>query len=138
MDISNSSTCNLCNDDKEQTALHILYECSNILPFYQWFLTILLYLFNFKPSSNIRFLYFDNVYKDLYQKRISNLFLVVYICTVWKTRKENLRIGNLRKLLIWTVKSNIDVSKLRTGKSLEELYGQYHVKLTNAELDKLQ
>ena len=93
---------------------------------------------SFKPSSNIRFLYFDNVYRDLYQKRISNLFLVVYICTVWKTRKENLRIGNLRKILIRTVKSNIDVSKLRTGKSLEELYGQYHVKLTNTELDKQQ
>ena len=93
---------------------------------------------SFKPSSNIRFLYFDNVYRDLYQKRISNLFLVVYICTVWKTRKENLRIGNLRKILIRTVKSSIDITRICSGKSLEELYGQYYVNLTNAELDKLQ
>ena len=51
-----------------------------------------------------------------------------------ETRKENLRTGNLRKILIRTVKTSFDISKLCTGKSLEELYGQYHVKLTNAEL----
>ena len=55
-----------------------------------------------------------------------------------ETRKENLRTGNLRKILIRTVKTSFDISKLCTGKSLEELYGQYHVKLTNEELDKLQ
>ena len=27
LNIANNSTCNLCNDDKEQTALHMLYEC---------------------------------------------------------------------------------------------------------------
>ena len=138
LSVANSSKCNLCRDDKEQTALHMLYECKYISPFYLWLLSILMQICSFKPSSNIRFLYFDNFYKDLYQKRICNLFLVVYICTVWKTRKENLRIGNLCKILIRTVKSQIEISKIRTGKSLEELYGQYYVKLTNAELDKLQ
>ena len=58
MDLINSNTCNLCNDVVEQTALHMLYECTYISPFYQWFLNILMQICNFKPSSNIRFLYF--------------------------------------------------------------------------------
>ena len=89
------------------------------------------------PTSNIRFLYFDNFYQDLYQKRISNLFLAVYICTVWRTRKENIRIGKLRNMLIRTVKGNLDILSHITRKSLEELFEQYCVRLTYEELDKL-
>ena len=137
LNVTDSNKCNLCRDGKEQTALHMLYECTYISPFYHWFLNILMQICSFNPSSNIRFLYFDSFYQDLYQKRISNLFLVVYICTVWRTRKENLRIGNLRNILIRTVKGNIDVSKQLTRKSLEELYGQYCERLTYDELDKL-
>ena len=30
LSVANSSKCNLCRDDKEQTALHMLYECNYI------------------------------------------------------------------------------------------------------------
>ena len=137
MDISNSSTCNLCNDDKEQTALHILYECSNILPFYQWFLTILLYLFNFKPSSNIRFVYFDSIYVNAYQKRICIMFLSVYITTVWRTRKENLRIGILKNHFVRRVIENFEIRKQTPRENVGILFGQYSKKLSLEELNKL-
>ena len=135
--IASSNQCNLCRDSREQTALHMLYECTYILPFYQWFLNILMQICSFNPSSNIRFLYFDSFYQDLYQRRICNVFLVVYICTVWRTRKENLRLGNLQKMLIRTVKVNIDILGKIMRKSLVELFGPYWVKMTYEELDKL-
>ena len=72
--IANDNLCNLCNEEKEQTDLHIFYECIYISPFYQWFLNILLQICDFKPMSNIRFLYFDSFYPNVYQKRICNLF----------------------------------------------------------------
>ena len=100
LDIAENSACNLCNEDREQTNLHIFYECTYIVPFFQWFLNILTQICNFKPQSNIRFLYFDSFYLDVYQKRICILFLTMYIITVWKTRKENLRIGKMKKIFI--------------------------------------
>ena len=56
MNLINSNTCNLCRDEKVQTALHMLYECTYIAPFYQWCLNILMKICSFKPSFNIRFL----------------------------------------------------------------------------------
>ena len=92
---------------------------------------------NFRPSSNIRFLYFDNFYENVYQKRICNLFLVLYICTVWRSRKENLRIGILKNILIRAAKENVEIMKHRTQKSLEDLFGQYGERLDGEELDKM-
>ena len=135
--IANNSTCNLCNDEKEQTALHMFYECTYIAPFYQWFLNILIQVCNFKPLSNIRFLYFDSFYLNVYQKRICNLFLAVYITTVWRTRKENLRIGNLKVLFIKKATYDIRTRKEILGKTREEIYGQYFTRLTDEELNKL-
>ena len=65
-----------------------------------WVLKCLLNLGNFKPSSNIRFLYFDNSYNNSSQKNICNIFIYIYIITIWRKRKENLRIGNLKRLII--------------------------------------
>ena len=62
---------------------------------------------------------------------------MLYICTVWRCRKENLRIGNLRNILIRTAKENVYIMKQLTRKTLEELYGQYGERLTCEELDKL-
>ena len=55
---------------------------------------------NFKPTSNIKFLYFDVAYNSLYQKTLCNIFLYIYIVTIWKTRKENLRIGILKSMIV--------------------------------------
>ena len=135
--IANDNLCNLCNEGKEQTDLHIFYECSYIFPFYQWLLNILIQLCNFKPGSNIWFLYYDSFYLNMYQKRICILFLTVYIITVWKTRKENLRIGKLKNLFIKRVIDDIRIRKEISGKSREEIYGEYFNRLTDDELNKL-
>ena len=137
MNLIISNTCNQCNGVIEQTAIHMIYECTYISPFYQWFLNILMQICNFKPSSNIRFLYFDSFYLDIYQKIICNGFLIAYICTVWKTRKGNMRIGILRNILIRKVKEDIDIRRQLTRQTPEDLYGQYYVKLKTEELDKL-
>ena len=135
--LANSNTCNLCRDDKEQTALHIFYECTYISPFYQWLLNVLVQICHFKPDSNIRFLYFDCLYANIYQRRVCNLFLAIYISIVWRKRKENLRIGVLKKVFIKTVYDNMNIRKQVLHKSLEEIYGQYSARLTYVELNKL-
>ena len=135
--IANDNLCNLCHEEKEQTDLHIFYECIYIIPFYQWFLNVLVQVCDFKPMSNIRFLYFDSFYRDVYQKRICNLLLTAYIITVWRTRKENLRIGKLKTLLINRVIENLKIKKEISGKTREEIYGQYFTRLTDDKLDKL-
>ena len=73
----------------------------------------------------------------MYQKRICILFLTVYIVTVWKTRKENLRIGKLKNLFIKRVIDDIRIKKEISGKSREEIYGEYFIRLTDEELNKL-
>ena len=135
--IINNGMCTLCNDGREQTSLHLFYECICIIPFFQWLLSILIQVSNFKPVSNIRFLYFDSFYLNGHQKKICNLFLVVYITTVWRTRKENLRIGKLKTIFINKVMDMIKVRKAVSGKTREELFGQYFTRLTDEELIKL-
>ena len=63
-----SSTCPHCPDDRDQTPLHMFYLCTSIKPLFLWLLRVLLKLNNFKPTSNIRFIYFDNVYRNDHQK----------------------------------------------------------------------
>ena len=100
-------------------------------------MSILTQICNFNPNCNIRFLYYDSFYQKLYQKRVCNLFLALYICTVWRSRKENLRIGILSSVLKRAIKENLEVMRQLTKKSLEELFGPYGKRLTCEELDKL-
>ena len=100
MNLIDSSKCNKCGNDREETALHMFYQCNYIKPLFLWVLKCLSNICNFTPSSNIKFLYFDNVYSDLYQKDICNIFIYIYVITVWRTRKENLRIGDLKCSII--------------------------------------
>ena len=50
----------------------------------------------FKTTSNIRFILFGNSYNNSYQKDIFNKFVYIYIITIWRTQKENLRVGELK------------------------------------------
>ena len=97
----------------------------------------LVLFFNFKPSSNIRFVYFDSVYLNTHQKRICNMFLSVYITTVWRTRKENLRIGILKNHFVRRVIEHFELRKQIPRQNTEKIYGQYPKKLTLEELNKL-
>ena len=92
--------CNRCTGDCDHTALHMFYQCESIKPLFLWLLRVLFDICNFRPNSNINFLYFDVKYGNLYQKTVCNIFLYIYIITIWKTRKENLRIGILRTLIL--------------------------------------
>ena len=65
------------------------------------------------------------------------MFLAVYISTVWRTRKENLRIGKLKKFYINKVIDHIRIRKEILGKTVEEIYGQYFTRLTDEELNNL-
>ena len=100
MNLIDSSDCNKCTDGRVQSSLHMFYQCSYIRPLFIWTLKCLLNICNFTPSSPIRFLYFDNIYINSSQKNICNVFLYIYIITIWRTRKENLRIANLKHAII--------------------------------------
>ena len=81
------SSCANCSGNNEHTALHMFYECENIKPFFNWLLRMLYNICNFRPISNIRFIYFDTKYTNPNQKHICNMFLYMYIIAIWKTRK---------------------------------------------------
>ena len=66
-----------------------------------------------------------------------SFILTAYIITVWRTRKENLRIGKLKTLFVNRVMENIKIRKEISGKTREEIYGQYFTRLTDDKLNKL-
>ena len=98
---------NLVETNREETPQHMLYECDYMKPLFLWVLRCLANVCNFKTSSNIKFLYFDNTYRSSAQKYICNIFIHMYIISVWRRRKENLRIGDLKYVIL----KEIDVYK---------------------------
>ena len=100
MNLISSSNCNKCRSNREETPIHMFYQCDYVKPLFLWVLRCLSSLSNFEPSSNIRFIYFDNVYSCTRQKNICNIFIYLYVITIWRTRKENLRIGDLKHMIL--------------------------------------
>ena len=90
-------------------------------PLFLWLLRILLNVCNFKPTSNIQFLYFDNKYDTIYQKTVCNSFLYIYISTVWKTRKENQRIGIIKNRIVKRISEHFRFIKLLPNVNLDNV-----------------
>ena len=134
MKLINSNRCNKCTADREQTSLHIFYECENIKMLFMWLLRVIFYVCNFRPISNIKFIYFDNKYQNRQQKNICNLFISAYILTVWKTRKENLRIGILKRMIINKCLGTIDTMEHMPKIVVGTILGNYTTKLDFKEL----
>ena len=122
MNLATSSICTNCPSNRDHTPVHMFYQCESIKPLFLWLLRILLYLCNFKPTSKIRFLYYDNFYGNFYQKSICNIFIYVYIITIWKTRKEILRIGILKNKIIFKVVEHLEFLKHIPNHKLERLF----------------
>ena len=121
MNRSTTTLCNKCTDNQDHTPLHMFYQCENIKPLFLWLLRVLLNISNFKPTSNIKFIYFDTNYVSLYQKTICNIFLYIYIITLWKTRKENLRIGILKHMIVNRVAEHLKFIELIPNHKLEKV-----------------
>ena len=129
MNLINSSKCNNCTVDREQTPLHIFYECENIQLLFMWLIKVLFYITNFKPVSNIKFIYYDNKYRNRRQQNICNIFISVYILTIWKTRKENLRIGIIKKMIINKSQDIINIIKYTSKTYIDIVLGDYLAKI---------
>ena len=125
MNLINSSKCNNCTVDREQTPLHIFYECENIQLLFMWLIKVLFYITNFKPVSNIKFIYYDNKYRNRRQQNICNIFISAYILTIWKTRKENLRIGIIKKMIINKSQDIINIIKYISKTHIDIVLGNY-------------
>ena len=82
MNLTDTSKCNKCTTDRDQTPLHIFYECETVKAMFTWLLRILHYVSNFQPMSNIKLIYFDNKYRNGQQKNMCNLFISAYILTL--------------------------------------------------------
>ena len=121
MNRSTTNLCTECEGNFEHTPLHMFYQCENIRPLFLWLLRILLNVCNFKPISNIQFLYFDNKYDSIYQKTVCNIFLYIYISTVWKTRKENQRIGILKTRIVKRISEHFRFIKLLPNVNLDNV-----------------
>ena len=121
MNLTNSNKCEKCTSDREETPLHLFYECNNVKPVFLWVLRCLLTVCNFKPSSNIRFVYFDNKYINHSQKTICNTFIYIYIISIWRTRKENLRIGDMKKKILRKLNDYMSFIKLMPNHKFEKL-----------------
>ena len=129
MNLINSSKCNICLADREQTPLHIFYECENIQVIFMWLIRVLFYITKFKPVSNIKFIYLDNKYENRQQQNICNIFISAYILTVWKTRKENMRIAIVKKMIINKSQDIINIIKHISKTSVEKVLGNYLEKI---------
>ena len=133
MNRNTTSTCTNCSGNFDHTPLHIFYECENVKPLFQWLLRILLNICNFIPRSNIRFIYFDTMYANRHQKSICNLFLYIYIISVWRSRKENLRIGILKRLIIRKVEDHLKFIKHMPNHKFEDILDE----LSRLDLENL-
>ena len=96
-------------------------ECQYTKPLFLWVLKCLLRICRFKPSSDIKFIYFDNVYSNNYQKNICNAFIYIYIMTIWRSRKENLRIGIMKNIIIRKLSEYREFVKKIPGRRFEKL-----------------
>ena len=72
MNLVNTSNCDKCTGDREETQLHMFYECEYVKPLFIWILKCLSNVCNFKPSSNIKYIF-------SYQNIICNLFIYIYM-----------------------------------------------------------
>ena len=129
MNLINSSKCNICLADREQTSLHIFYECENIQVIFMWLIRVLFYITKFKPVSNIKFIYLDNRYENGQQQNICNIFISAYILTVWKTRKENMRIAIVKKMIINKSQDIINIIKHISKTPVKKVLGNYLEKI---------
>ena len=129
MNLINSSVCDKCTSGREQTPIHMFYQCQNVNEVYMWLLRVLLYICDFKPTSNIKCLYFDNTYSNRQQRNICNMFIVSYILTIWRTRKENLRIAIIKKMIVNKCLYVIDTFKHMPNHTVERFIGNYLPKL---------
>ena len=127
LNLTDSSNCQKCRAERVETPLHMLYECNYVTPIFLWVLRCLLTLCNFKPLSNIRFIYFDNLYNSRIQKTICNTFIYIYIITIWRNRKENLRIGDLKVDFIRKLDDYMNFIKHMPNHRFEKLSGELSV-----------
>lgn len=79
--------------------------------------------------SNIKCLYFDNIYCDVHQRNICNLFIAAYIVTLWRTRKENLRIALVKKAIVDRCFLTMEMIKHSHTHTEEKFFGTYLPKM---------
>ena len=63
-----------------------------------------------------------------------DIFISAYILTVWKMRKENLRIGILKNMIISKSLRIIDIMKYMPKMSVESIIGNYISKVNSEVL----
>lgn len=122
MNLVDSSKCNKCTSNREETALHLFYECDYIKPLFIWLLSCLSTSCNFRPASNIKLLYFDSTYRSSSQKNICNVFIYIYIITIWRKRKENLRIGDFKTAITKKLIDYIQFLRFMPNRKYLKLY----------------
>ena len=130
---STTSACTECEGDCDQTPLHMFYQCDKVRPLFLWLLRVFLNVCNFKPTSNVKFLYFDTTYANLYQKTVCNTFLYIYILTLWRSRKENLRIGILKSMIVNRITDHLNFIKLLPNIKLDEVLQE----ISSLDIDSL-
>ena len=94
-----------------------------------WLIRVLFYITKFKPVSNIKFIYLDNRYGNRQQQNICNIFITAYILTVWKTRKENMRIAIVKKMIINKSQDIINIIKHISKTPVKKVLGNYLEKI---------
>ena len=104
----------------------MFYECEYVKPLFIWILKCLSNVCNFKPSSNIKYIF-------SYQNIICNLFIYMYVIIIWRTRKENLRIGDLKNVFIRGLSNYKNLIKHMPSKKCKKLSD----KIIALDIDKL-
>ena len=66
-----------------------------------------------------------SVYRNRQQKNMCNIFISAYILTVWKFRKENLRIAILKRIIINKSQEIINIIKYISKTHIDIVLGNY-------------
>ena len=92
-------------------------------------LRVVLYISDFKPQADLKIIYFDNKYISHDQKNICNRLLSAYVITVWKTRKENLRIAILKNMIVNKSQEMIEIIKHKSNQTTDNVLGNHLSKI---------
>ena len=129
MNLIASSLCQNCTSGREQTPIHMFYQCQNVNELFMWLMRVLMYVCDFKLSYNLKCIFFDNSFNDNEQKNVCNLFIAMYILTIWKTRKENLRTALLKRMIINKCQNIIENIKYMPNHTVEKHIGDHSTKI---------
>ena len=128
LNLSENNLCDIC--DMEENAVHLFYSCCRVRSVFNWLLAFIELTCNFKPNSNIKFLYFDFKIEEMTCRNTCIMLLYSYITAVWSCRNNCQLTSDLVKEIVKAkiIKLKRDLT-LTHGNVVNKYFGDYLEKI---------